>query len=270
MMRRSAGGRATVGRFELGAGPAEVELLGEHTGSVHMAWTMCELAPGASLPRHLHTFEQAAYVLEGELELELDDRRHRLSGDDFALVPTGASHRWTNRSGAGARWLEVSVPQPRSAPAPPHTFVTDATGERATATPTGRFDPGDVAASRVQIEGFEGGGISAGVMTMLVDRAFGAHQLQLFVIEFEPGAEIGLHDHPFEEAYYVVAGEIEATLDGETHTLRPGDLAWTGVGCLHGFTNRTSERVRWIEAMAPQPPAAHAARFVSRWAGHAP
>jgi mannose-6-phosphate isomerase-like protein (cupin superfamily) len=49
--------------------------------------------------------------------------------------------------------------------------------------------------------------------------------------------------------------------------LRPGDLAWTGVGCLHGFTNRTSERVRWIEAMAPQPPAAHAARFVSRWAG---
>lgn len=73
------------------------------------------------------------------------------------------------------------------------------------------------------------------------------------------------HDHPFEEAYFFLEGEIEAELDGQTYQLRAGDLAFAGVGSVHGFHNLGTEPVRWIETQAPQPPARHAYRWVSSW-----
>ena len=47
------------------------------------------------------------------------------------------------------------------------------------------------------------------------------------------------------------------------HVLRPGDVVFAGVGSVHGFYNTGTERVRWIETQAPQPPARHAYRWVA-------
>jgi len=47
--------------------------------------------------------------------------------------------------------------------------------------------------------------------------------------------------------------------------LRPGDVLWAGVGADHGFENRSSDLVRWIEVQAPQPPARHSYRFNREW-----
>lgn len=41
--------------------------------------------------------------------------------------------------------------------------------------------------------------------------------------EFEPGAIIPLHQHPHEQITYVIEGEIEFTLDGETRLVRAGE-----------------------------------------------
>lgn len=87
----------------------------------------------------------------------------------------------------------------------------------------------------------------------------------MFTVDYEPGGAAQAHDHPFEEAYVFLAGEIEAELDGEHHTLRPGDVVFAGVGSVHGFYNIGTERVRWIETQAPQPPARHAYRWVASW-----
>ena len=51
-------------------------------------------------------------------------------------------------------------------------------------------------------------------------------------------------------------------MDGQHYTFRPGDVAFAGVGSVHGFYNTGTERVRWIETQAPQPPARHAYRWV--------
>ena len=49
---------------------------------------------------------------------------------------------------------------------------------------------------------------------MLVDRAFGADLLTMFTVDYEPGGAAQAHDHPFEETYFFLAGEVEAELDG--------------------------------------------------------
>jgi quercetin dioxygenase-like cupin family protein len=100
---------------------------------------------------------------------------------------------------------------------------------------------------------------------MLVDRNFGADHVTMFTVDYELGGAAQAHDHPFEEAYYFLAGEIEAELDGQHYTLRAGDIVFAGVGAVHGFYNVGTERVRWIETQAPQPPARHSYRWVRSW-----
>ena len=100
---------------------------------------------------------------------------------------------------------------------------------------------------------------------MLVDRVFGADLLTMFTVDYEIGGSAQQHDHPFEETYVFLAGEVEAELDDTTYTLRPGDVVFSGVGSLHGFYNIGTERVRWLETQAPQPPVRNAYRWAPTW-----
>jgi quercetin dioxygenase-like cupin family protein len=100
---------------------------------------------------------------------------------------------------------------------------------------------------------------------MLVDQRLDAQLHTMFMVEYEPGGVAHPHDHPLEEAYLILEGEVEAHADGEQYTLRPGDAFWTGVGCVHAFYNRTDRRVRWLETQSPQPPARHSYRFNRDW-----
>ena len=100
---------------------------------------------------------------------------------------------------------------------------------------------------------------------MLVDPIIGAELLTMFTVDYEPGGAAQVHDHPFEETYFFLDGEIEAELDGEPYTIRAGDVVFAGVGSTHGFFNSGDERVRWIETQAPQPPARHSYRWVDHW-----
>jgi quercetin dioxygenase-like cupin family protein len=58
---------------------------------------------------------------------------------------------------------------------------------------------------------------------------------------------------------------VKGTLDGKTYIGRPGDVFWTGVGCVHGFENASSQPVTWLETFAPQPPKENVFRFMAEW-----
>ena len=72
---------------------------------------------------------------------------------------------------------------------------------------------------------------------MLVDQRLDAQLHTMFMVEYQPGGVAQPHDHPFEESYYMLEGEVDVVADGERYTLRPGDVFWTGVGCIHAFYN---------------------------------
>jgi quercetin dioxygenase-like cupin family protein len=100
---------------------------------------------------------------------------------------------------------------------------------------------------------------------MMVDRDLGAQLQTMFMVQYEPRGVAGTHDHPLEETYLILDGEVDASFDGAAHRLRAGDIAWAGVGCVHGFSNPADRPVRWLETQAPQPPARHSYRFTRDW-----
>jgi quercetin dioxygenase-like cupin family protein len=100
---------------------------------------------------------------------------------------------------------------------------------------------------------------------MLVDQRLDAQLHTMFMVDYQPGAVAHPHDHPFEEAYYMLEGEVDVVADGDRYTLRPGDAFWTAAGCVHAFYETRGSRVRWLETSAPGPPARHSYRFERDW-----
>jgi mannose-6-phosphate isomerase-like protein (cupin superfamily) len=100
---------------------------------------------------------------------------------------------------------------------------------------------------------------------MMVDSDLGAELLTMFMVQYQPDGMAGAHDHPLEESYLILEGEVDAVFDGQTYRLRPGDLGWAGVGCMHEFSNPGPGIVRWLETQAPQPPGRHSYRFARDW-----
>jgi quercetin dioxygenase-like cupin family protein len=265
-------------------------IVGPDQGAIHTELAVGALAPGGWLAPHVHSFEEALYVLDGELILELDRRVHRLVRGDYASMPVGLRHTLANAADAPVRWLSMNSPQ-RLGPdagrkdtffeAPPDVAALAAAARRPpfgdpTLRLVGHYDGTPPQADALRVADEARGRAPAGMDTallaysgisvkMLVDRVFGADLLTMFTVDYEPGGAAQAHDHPFEEAYFFLEGEIEGEIDGQTHHLRAGDIVFAGVGSVHGFYNVGKGRVRWIETQAPQPPARHAYRWVPSW-----
>ena len=237
-------------------------------GSVHQVVAVAELAPGGQVELHAHAYEEAIYVLEGDLVLSVAGVDEALAPDDFAFVPHGVAHALANRSGTTVRWYELGAPQGSDGFADT-TFLTEPPAEPGSDVPfhRGHFDAGALPppSDTIGLAGFGAANVGGASLTMLIDQESGASQFNLFVVQYVPGGLIKEHDHPFEESFFFVDGEIEAVLDGTAHHLRAGDYCWSSAASMHAFTNRSDAPVRWIETQAPQPPARYQARFRGDW-----
>ncbi len=244
-------------------------------GSVHMGVGVSTLEPGGLIQPHLHAFEESFFLLEGSVLLRIGERAYTLRPGDYGLISTGVPHAWRNTADQPARWLEMQAPQPRSHETGKDTFFVDG-DVPAQAAPPGGSNPilGHFDESQLPYPGgpseMEGFNPTTGVaIKMFVDRSFGAVHQSLFLIQYNPGAKIDPHDHAFEESYLIVSGRVQATADDQAYDLGPGDVIWTGVGCIHSFANLGPEPVRWIETQAPLPPAREVFRFERDWAQYA-
>ncbi len=270
-------------------------LVGPNTGAVHTELAIGKLASGGWITHHVHSFEESLYLLAGELTIEIDGHAWRLAPGDFAFIPIGTWHALANLGDDEVRWLAFNTPQRLDpAGARKDTFfrpgaldlqrigeISRPRGSGPSVRYVGHYEGTPPQLDALRIADPARGRAPAGMDTallaysgisvkMLIDRGFGADLLTMFTVDYEVGGAAQPHDHPFEEAYFFLSGEIEAEIDGETHTLRAGDVLFAGVGSTHGFYNMGPERVRWIETQAPQPPVRHAYRWVQHWADFDP
>ena len=253
----------------------------EAGGSVQMGFRLSRLEPGGAVDTHVHSFEESIYVIDGRLTLDTPEGSVELLAGDYGLVAVGMTHALRNTSTQRVEFVEMQAPLPRE------RFGFDTQFPAAIATT--EAEPIDVRDPRNRSYGHIDGAamdpanqtqdrlaVSASMRTallvysgisvkMMVDSDLGAVLSTMFMVQYELGGFAGAHDHPLEEAYLILEGEVEATFDGTTHHLRPGDLAWAGVGCVHGFRNIGTGRVRWLETQAPQPPRRHSYRFARDW-----
>jgi quercetin dioxygenase-like cupin family protein len=256
-----------LGPYEAGSeGHRRLPIVDRAAGSVHQLVTVGELDPQGRVDSHAHAYEEGLYVLEGELAMSIAGTEERLAADDYVFVEAGVAHALANPSAMAARWFELGAPQPGPGLADP-VFAVGGDAEVELAYRRGHFEVGQLPepSSAIGLAGFGQANVGAASLKMLIDRDFGASQFNLFVVQYGPGGYIKEHDHPFEEAFFFVEGEVEALLDGETYTLRAGDYCWSGAASMHALTNRSDRPVRWIETQVPQPPTRHQARFRNEW-----
>lgn len=255
-------------------------------GSVHTALGLCALDEGGFIDTHVHSFEESFYVLEGEPVLVVDGHRYPLAPGACGIVPLGVAHAWLGPQQGRAKWLDMLVPQPRGPGEPADTFFL------------GHPRPGEIEEldirdprsrhffrlrdTDMQVDKLKVGArvdaptVSASMATallaysgiavkMLVDQRLDAQLHTMFMVEYQPGGIAHPHDHPLEEAYVILEGEVEAVADDRRYTLRVGDVMWTGVGCIHAFYNTSNGTVKWLETQSPQPPARYSYRFNRDW-----
>src|SRR3954451_7501675 len=87
-----------------------VLLHGEQTGD-HVSVTEVELAPHTTgPPLHTHDFDEAFYVLEGELIFQVGDALHAKGAGELSFAPRNVSHALANHSDAPARYVLVCTP----------------------------------------------------------------------------------------------------------------------------------------------------------------
>jgi mannose-6-phosphate isomerase-like protein (cupin superfamily) len=236
--------------------------------------------------QHLQSFEKSFYVLEGHPVLVLDNRAWRLQPGACGLIPVGMKQAWLGPDSGTAKWIDMNTPVPKGVNfaddtyflGPPPEVVIEELDIR---DPTSRhlFRMAD---DDIKVDALRTGlrkdapKVSASMATalllysgislkMLVDERLDAALHTMFMVEYEPNGNAHPHDHPLEEAYFIVDGEVEAWADDDKYLMQKGDFPWAGVGCTHAFYNRSGTTVRWLETQSPQPPARHSYRFARDW-----
>ncbi|HEX6131099.1 MAG TPA: cupin domain-containing protein [Actinomycetota bacterium] len=253
----------------------------ERGGGVQMGFRVGRLEAGGRVDTHVHSFEESIFVIDGALTLDTPEGSVELVAGDYGLVPVGTPHALRNSTDDAAAVAEMQAPLPRERFGYDTRFL--ATPEPGPARRVDVRDPRNRNYGHIDPESMDPAlqtqdrlAVSASMRTallvysgitvkMMVDSDLGADLSTMFMVQYEPDGFAGAHDHPLEEAYLILEGEVEAEFDGATYRLGAGDAAWAGVGCVHAFRNVGGGRVRWLETQAPQPPGRHSYRFARDW-----
>jgi quercetin dioxygenase-like cupin family protein len=255
----------------------------DHTtpGAVHTGFGVSRLDPGGRVEAHVHSFEESFFMLDGSVIVETPEATVELVPGDYGMIPVGVPHHWRNLSGSEASWADLFAPQPRPWFGDDTFFVAEGSDRRPIRVDPrdprtrsfGHIDPGNMDPGRQTQDMLA---VSASMRTallvysgitvkMMSDTDLGAQLSTMFMVQYEPRGLAGAHDHPLEETYLILDGEVDAVFDGAEYRLRPGDVAFAGVGAVHQFSNPTDTTVRWLETQSPAPPPRHSYRFARDW-----
>jgi quercetin dioxygenase-like cupin family protein len=85
-------------------------LRGEQSGGHVSLMENVVAAQSAGPPLHKHDFDEAFYMLEGELIFQLEDELFTRGAGEIAFAPRNVPHALANHSDAEARYLLVCTP----------------------------------------------------------------------------------------------------------------------------------------------------------------
>lgn len=87
----------------------------------------------------------------------------------------------------------------------------------------------------------------------IVDAADSNDTHTVIEVTVPPGSQMPVpHSHDaFEETFLGMHGVVSVTIDGQQHSLSPGDAVCVKRGQVHGFRNDSEDTVRFVAIAAP-------------------
>ena len=221
-----------------------------------LALTWFRYAAGEDGPeRHIHrTHTDAFYVLSGKVSFRLGpDETHVVRGQagTFVAAPPGVVHTFANESAEEATFLNIHAPNAGFA----DMLRARREGRHRDAERFDQFpapaDGGRPLSDAVVFLPGEGEAVPGEHRDFVVK----AELEELEVIEFscEPEFDpVPPHVHPDKvDSFYVLAGELEFTVEGESLLAGPGTYIAAPPGVRHGFRNPGPAVARFLNLHAP-------------------
>lgn len=221
-------------------------------------------------PLHRHAFDEAFYVLDGQLTFQLGDQLRTGDPGQFAFARGGAVHTLANLADVPARYLLVITPAGFE-----RYFERAAAQAAGTEPPASALGPIpettvvgphlDAAAHGVAALPHHDGGVN-----VLARGADSDGRVAIMDNRVGPGGGPPVHCHDFDEAFYVLDGELTFQLGRERHVRRAGELAFAPRGVHHTFANLGNSDARTLIICTPAGFERYFQRMAARHAGIQP
>jgi quercetin dioxygenase-like cupin family protein len=250
-----------------------VLLHGDQSGSEISAIEIVLPAGSPGPPLHRHDFDEAFYLLDGELTFQLGEELGAAGAGELVFAPRGAAHTLANLSEAPARYLLLCAPagferhfariEAEQAGVDPPAWALEDVPEVVRVGPRiGERDDLTVAPAKE---------LERGRINVLLRSEQSGDRVAV-MDNVVPAGTKGppLHHHDFDEAFYVVEGELTFQLGDELVPRRAGELAFARRGAHHAFANLSGADARTLIVCTPAGFERYFDRMAARNAGIEP
>jgi quercetin dioxygenase-like cupin family protein len=223
-------------------------LVGEHNRARKLFTGLLNLAPKASHPLYNRLFSEAMVLCEGDVAVDVEDRRYRLERLDAISIRAHVPRRVVNLSSNRRAVVHVAM----ASAVPDQRWVN------------GRFTPVEQPHQATGQKGREH--LCRNDPRTRFELAPRAHFQDLFSGEagaegicggygmFEPGARLPCHRHEFDESITIVHGTATCIVEGERYELADNATALVPEGRCHYFINLTLDPMGMIWVYAGEKP----------------